>query len=198
MEQDLSGTSGQTGSSNQGGEVTEQAKVQGQQLAQQARQQVGELANRGSESTITDTVERLARVTELVDVLAEKRRSCHASPGSMFWVVFADECRLTCPLTLSLEGGKEALAVFSHQEEADMLLRWFETVGEGWRIRQTSAGEVVSLLYGPCCGVNTVALDPSPQMLADSFISTVALERGRFVRWVTSRKLSPPLLPDAG
>jgi hypothetical protein len=198
VEQNLCDTPGQTGSSNQGGEVTEQAKVQGQQLAQQARQQVGELANRRSESTITDTVERLARVTEMVDVLAERRRSCHASPGSMFWVVFADECRLTCPLTLSLEGGKEALAVFSHQEEADMLLRWFGTVGEGWRIRQTSAGEVVSLLYGPCCGANTVALDPSPQMLADSFISTVALERGRFVRWVTSRKLSPPLLPDAG
>jgi hypothetical protein len=192
VEQDLSGTSGQTGSSNQGGEVMEQAKVQGQQLAQQARQQVGELANRGSESTITDTVERLARDTEMVDVLAERRRSCHASPGSMFWVVFADECRLTCPLTLGLEGGKEALAVFSHQEEADMLLRWFGTVGEGWRIRQTSAGEVVSLLYGPCCGANTVALDPLPEMLADSFISSVALERGRFVRWVTSRKLSPP------
>jgi hypothetical protein len=131
--------------------------------------------------------------------LAERQRSRHAaSPGSVFWVVFADECRLTCPLTLGLEGGKEALAVFSHQEEADMLLRWFGRAGEGWHIRQTSAGEVVSLLYGPCCGANTVALDPSPQMLADGFISTVALERGRFVRWVTSRKLSPPLLPDAG
>jgi hypothetical protein len=191
VEQNLSGTSGQTGSSNQGGQVTKQQ-------SQQARQQVGELANRRSESTITDTDERRRRVTEMVDVLTERRRSRHAaSPGSMFWVVFADECRLTCPLTLGLEGGKEALAVFSHQEEADMLLRWFGTAGEGWHIRQTSAGEVVSLLYGPCCGANTVALDPSPQMLADSFISTVALERGRFVRWVTSRKLSPPLLPDA-
>ena len=194
MEQNLRDTPGQTGSSNQGGEVTEQAKEQGQQHAQQA----GQLANRGSEPAITDTDERLARVTEMVDVLAERRRSRHASPGSMFWVVFADECRLTCPLTLGLEGGKEALAVFRHQEEADMLLRWFGTAGEGWHIRQTSAGEVVSLLYGPCCGANTVALDPSPQMLADGFISTVALQRGRFVRWVTSRKLSPPLLPDAG
>jgi len=191
VEQNLSGTSGQTGSSNQGGQVTKQQ-------SQQARQQVGELANRRSEPTITDTDERRRRVTEMVDVLTERRRSRHAaSPGSVFWVVFADECRLTCPLTLGLEGGKEALAVFSHQEEADMLLRWFGTAGEGWHIRQTSAGEVVSLLYGPCCGANTVALDPSPQMLADSFISTVALERGRFVRWVTSRKLSPPLLPDA-
>jgi len=42
MEQNSSGTTGQTGS---GGQVTEQ----GQQLAQQARQQAGELANRGGE-----------------------------------------------------------------------------------------------------------------------------------------------------
>jgi hypothetical protein len=49
VEQNLSGTSGQTGSSNQGGEVTEQAKEQGQQLAQKARQQAGELATRGTE-----------------------------------------------------------------------------------------------------------------------------------------------------
>ncbi len=46
MEQNLSGKTGQTGSS---GQVTEQAKQQGQQLAQQARQQAGELANRGTE-----------------------------------------------------------------------------------------------------------------------------------------------------
>ena len=46
MEQNLSGTTGQTGS---GGQVTEQAKQQGQQFAQQARQQAGELANRGGE-----------------------------------------------------------------------------------------------------------------------------------------------------
>ena len=46
MEQNPSGTTGQTGN---GGQVTEQAKQQGQQLAQQARQQAGELANRGTE-----------------------------------------------------------------------------------------------------------------------------------------------------
>ena len=45
MEQDLSGTPGQTGGSSRGSEVKEQS----QQLAQQARQQAGELANRGTE-----------------------------------------------------------------------------------------------------------------------------------------------------
>jgi hypothetical protein len=49
VEQDLSGTPGQTGGSSRGSEVKEQAKEQSQQLAQQARQQAGELANRGTE-----------------------------------------------------------------------------------------------------------------------------------------------------
>jgi hypothetical protein len=49
VEQNLSGTPGQTGSGGTGGEVTEQAKQQGQQIAQQARQQAGDLAQRGTE-----------------------------------------------------------------------------------------------------------------------------------------------------
>ncbi|MDP9411839.1 MAG: hypothetical protein M3P70_15375 [Actinomycetota bacterium] len=47
MEQNLGGTTGQTGSSS--GQVTQQAKQQGQQFAQQARQQASDLANRGGE-----------------------------------------------------------------------------------------------------------------------------------------------------
>ena len=46
MEQNPGGVAGQTGS---GGQVTEQAKQQGQQLAQQARQQASDLAHRGGE-----------------------------------------------------------------------------------------------------------------------------------------------------
>ncbi len=49
MEQNLSGTTGRTGSGSRGGEVTEQARQQTQQFAQQARQQASRLANRGSE-----------------------------------------------------------------------------------------------------------------------------------------------------
>ncbi len=49
MEQNLSGTPGQTGSSSRSGEVAGQAKQQGQQIAQQARQQASDLANRGTE-----------------------------------------------------------------------------------------------------------------------------------------------------
>lgn len=49
MEQNFGSASGQTGSSGRGGEVTEQAKQQGQQLTRRAREQAGELVNRGGE-----------------------------------------------------------------------------------------------------------------------------------------------------
>jgi hypothetical protein len=120
-----------------------------------------------------------------------------SSPCHVFWVAFPGDCRLSRPLTLGLEGDGEALAVFSHTEEAEMFLRSFGTTGEGWRVREASAGEVVSLLYGPSCGAKTVVLAPLPQMLADGFLSFVVLERRRFVGWATGRERRP-MLPDAG
>jgi len=64
-------------------------------------------------------------------------------------------------LTLD-DDGKEILPVFSHEEEAEMFLR-FGDLACCWRVRESSAGEVVSVLYGPCAGVREVALDPLPK-----------------------------------
>jgi hypothetical protein len=134
----------------------------------------------------------------MLDVLAARRRSHYAaSAGCVFWVVFADGCRPRHPLTLRLEGGKVALAVFSHEEEADMFLRSLGALGKGWRIRETLAKEIISLLYGPCCDAKAVALDPLPKALVSGSLSLTALERGRFLRWVT-RERQPRVLPDAG
>ena len=52
-------------------------------------------------------------------------------PGRVFWVVFAGEEMLSRPLTLCSGQGGEVLAVFSHKEEADMLVRSCEAVGQG-------------------------------------------------------------------
>jgi hypothetical protein len=134
----------------------------------------------------------------MVDVLAVRRRLRGASSACrVFWVVFAGERRLTQPLTMSLGRGNEALAVFSHEEEAEMFLRSLGLAGEGWRARETSAGEAVSLLYGPCCGAKSVVLDPLPQMLDDGLLGLVALDRRRFVRWATVRNRSRGLAPPA-
>jgi hypothetical protein len=77
-----------------------------------------------------------------------------------------------------------------------MFLWSFGTSGDGWRVRETSAGEVVSLLYGPCCDAQTVVLDPLPRMPADGLLGLVALDRRRFVEWFTGRDQGP-MLPNA-
>jgi hypothetical protein len=134
----------------------------------------------------------------MIDELAARRTLRRSSSAChVFYVLFASEHLLIHPLTLELEEGTEALAVFSHKEEVEMFLRSFVIAGEGWHIRETSAGEVVSLLYGPCRGAKSVALDPLPQMLGEGWLGLVALERSRFVEWVTARKQGPTL-PDAG
>jgi hypothetical protein len=64
-------------------------------------------------------------------------------------------------LTTNLARGGEALPVFSFEEEANMFLR-LGALGDDWRARETAGGELVSVLCGPCAGVDRVVLDPVP------------------------------------
>jgi hypothetical protein len=80
--------------------------------------------------------------------------------------------------------GEQALPVFSGDGEAEMFI-WLEGAFEyGWRVRETSAGELVSILYGPCAGVGRVALDPSPEMVGINAVSLVCVTRERFLSWI--------------
>ncbi len=67
-----------------------------------------------------------------------------------FWVVLEGDAR-RLPLTVFLPDGKEAIALFSGEEEASA------------NIRVTTAGEVLSLMYCPWCAAKHVALTPSPR-----------------------------------
>jgi hypothetical protein len=80
-------------------------------------------------------------------------------------------------------GGEQALLVFSGEDEAEMFVWLAGAFEDGWRVRETSAGELVSILYGPCAGVGMVALDLSPEMAAET-IRLVSLSRERFVNWI--------------
>ena len=79
--------------------------------------------------------------------------------------------------------GEQALPIFSSEGEAEMFVWLAGAFEDDWRIRETSAGELLSILYGPCAGVGRVALDPSPGMEAES-IRLVSVGRERFVSWV--------------
>jgi hypothetical protein len=74
----------------------------------------------------------------------------------------------TCGLELlriSLKSGEEVVPVFSSGEMAGRFLL-SSVLGEGWRVRGCSIGEMVSLLFGPCADIKRVLLNPFPESLA--------------------------------
>jgi hypothetical protein len=64
------------------------------------------------------------------------------------------------PLRIKLASGEEALPVFGFEDEARIFFEF--GTSDGWRVRETAAGELISILFGPCAGVRWVALDPLP------------------------------------
>jgi hypothetical protein len=101
-------------------------------------------------------------------------------PTTTRWMIArAGEGRLE-PLCVRA-GLSKVLPVFSFEEEAEMFLHLGGYESSGWRARESCAGELVSVLLGPCLDVGGVALDPLPEMLEDGTIGLVEVGRRRFV-----------------
>jgi hypothetical protein len=79
------------------------------------------------------------------------------------------------------EDGGETLPVFGHEEEAEMFLHLGGYGDDGWSARESSIGEIVSVLCGPCSGVEGVSLDPLPGMVGEGTLCLVRLGRERFL-----------------
>jgi hypothetical protein len=95
-------------------------------------------------------------------------------------------------LTVDLDGTGEALPVFSFEEEAEMFL-WLQRTEEGREVRETTPGQLVSILYGPCADVGRVMLDPLPEIGASMQISLLGMDRDDFVESVMgARSLDTP------
>jgi hypothetical protein len=101
------------------------------------------------------------------------------TPTTRWMVARAEEGRLE-PLCVRA-GISKVLPVFSFEEEAEMFLHLGGYGDSGWRARESCAGELVSVLCGPCADVEGVALDPLPEMLEDGTIGLVEVGRRRFV-----------------
>ena len=103
-------------------------------------------------------------------------------PASKWWLLAKDGDFGAGKLLAHCDGEK-ALPVFSGEGEAEMFVWLGGAFEDGWRVRETFPGELVSILCGPCASVGRVALDPSPGMAADA-IRLVSVSRKKFVSWI--------------
>ena len=91
--------------------------------------------------------------------------------GSL-WMIAEQRCNGLEAFTI----GTDVLPVFSFEEEAQMFLG-LKHAADGWQVKETTYGELVSVLYGPCREVTHVSLDPVPGL-----VELVSLSRKAFVR----------------
>jgi hypothetical protein len=75
---------------------------------------------------------------------------------------------------------------------------WLQTTEDGREVRETTPGQLVSILYGPCADVGRVMLDPLPEIGARMQIGLVGLDRRDFVESVMgARSLDTPNKPSS-
>jgi hypothetical protein len=122
--------------------------------------------------------ESLARV-----VLARRAAARGSRMHKRWWLIAKNgNSRVELLTTDHGEGDcGETLVIFGHEEEAEIFLYLGGYGDDGWRVRESSSGEIVSVLYGPCSGAEGVALDPLPVMMDDRTLRLVWLGRERFL-----------------
>ena len=107
-----------------------------------------------------------------------------------FWLIVRHDAGRMEAMTTDLPSGEEALPVFSLEDEASMYLEL--GAFDGWRVGETTAGELMSMLIGPCAGVRKVALDPLPGPDAAALACLVSMERETFMESLLNIQLLPP------
>ena len=136
-----------------------------------------------------DTVARI----EANQARRSAERASRRPTDPAYWLILKNQNGLEV-LTLDCQ---KTLPVFSHEEEAEMFLR-FGGVDDGWGVRESGAGELISVLCGLSADVKVVALDPLPEMVAERTVGLVSLGRGRFIECITARRRAPSRLCEPG
>jgi hypothetical protein len=105
-----------------------------------------------------------------------------------FWLIARYRTGGVEVLRTILASGREALPVFSFEDEARMFLE-LGTSG-GWRVRETTTGELTSVLCGLCANVDRVVLDPVPlpSRLSEGLNELLSMEREAFMASLLNRQ----------
>lgn len=88
------------------------------------------------------------------------------------WLIVKQRCSGLEVFTL----GRHVLPVFSFREEVEAFLH-FRSTSDGWLARETTCGELISILYGPCREVEDISLDPLTET-----VELVRLSRKDFIK----------------
>ena len=122
-------------------------------------------------------------------MLTEQRKAYRWSSGSSrssWWLVARSG---EGPLeVLTLDGG-DTLPVFSGEGEAGLFLWLREGHENGWRVRESSAEDLVSVLSGPYSHAGLVTLDPSVEIFDGDSAQSLGLSREDFLEWIVARSL---------
>ena len=115
--------------------------------------------------------------------------------GRPQWLITKHMTSRMVVFTSYLCGDGKALPVFSFEEEAEMFLDLrLAATKDGWRVRQTSVGELVSVLYGPCSDTKKVVLDPVPEEVGKEEITgLLSMNRNHFLRFLLGEEVPSKL-----
>lgn len=130
----------------------------------------------------------------------ETRGALAVVPGRGSYWLASRHVRGRMELLTFRVAGREMLPVFGHREDIEEFLGSRYSV-EGWRPRETMAGEFASILMGPCAKVRWILLDPLSGAEANMPIGLASMERENFLELLTDggdpfrpagRRNSPP------
>ena len=106
------------------------------------------------------------------------------------WLITKDITSRMEVFTTNLCGDRKALVVFSFEEEAQMFFDLCLAASkDGWKVRQTSVGELVSVLYGPCSDTKKVVMDPVPEVGTERLVDLLSMPRNDFLRFLLGEEV---------
>ena len=99
------------------------------------------------------------------------------------WTIASNQASQLDVLTADPDEDGGFLPVFSFEEEAETFLGLLGDAGNAeWSSRETTTGELISMLRAACAEVKQVALDPLPLPLGSAMLPFVSVTRARFVQ----------------
>lgn len=115
---------------------------------------------------------------------------------SSYWLILRDEYGRAETLTTRLSGGEKTLPVFSFREEAETFL-CVRVLGDGWRITEVGAEELLSILHTALRNTQHVTLDPIAEA-GPGILGLLSLDRKTFMEGLAKTLLEYRLAVLAG